>query len=69
MDMSDNPQLLAGLRGSLRAGESMARHVSWRAGGRARVFYQPADVVLADAKAFISAEISASDSAASHAFT
>ena len=32
------------LRGSLRQQESMARHTSWRAGGAARVFYQPADI-------------------------
>jgi len=34
----------AALRGTLRRDEPMARHVSWRAGGSARVFYQPADV-------------------------
>ena len=43
MDMSDR-QRLTGLRGVLREDEPMARHVSWRAGGRARVFYQPANV-------------------------
>jgi UDP-N-acetylmuramate dehydrogenase len=43
MDMSENLEM--GLRGTLRADEPMARHVSWRAGGRARVFYQPADLV------------------------
>ena len=32
------------LRGTLRQQESMARHTSWRAGGAARVFYQPADL-------------------------
>ena len=32
------------LRGTLRQQESMARHTSWRAGGAARVFYQPADI-------------------------
>ncbi|NNF96061.1 MAG: UDP-N-acetylenolpyruvoylglucosamine reductase, partial [Halobacteria archaeon] len=32
------------LRGSLRQQESMARHTSWRAGGAAKVFYQPADI-------------------------
>ncbi len=32
------------LRGLLRRDEPMARHVSWRAGGRARVFYQPASL-------------------------
>lgn len=40
MDMSEHAQP----RGTLKADEPMARHVSWRAGGRARVFYQPADV-------------------------
>lgn len=32
------------LRGQLRLGESMARHSSWRAGGLAERFYQPADL-------------------------
>jgi len=36
MNMSDQP--------GLRLDEPMSRHVSWRAGGRARRFYQPADV-------------------------
>ena len=44
MDMSDNARMAGGLRGSLRLDEPMAKHVSWRAGGRARLFYQPADV-------------------------
>ena len=39
------------LRGELRTGEPMAKHVSWRAGGRARVFYTPANV--ADLCAFL----------------
>jgi len=39
------------LRGTLRRDEPMSRHVSWRAGGRARTFYQPADV--ADLCAFL----------------
>ena len=43
MDMSDSARM-AGLRGLLRQDEPMAKHVSWRAGGRARLFYQPADV-------------------------
>ena len=34
---------LQGLRGKLKRDEPMARHVSWRAGGRADRFYQPAD--------------------------
>lgn len=32
------------LRGELRWHESMKRHVSWRAGGHAACFYQPADL-------------------------
>ncbi|HUQ29181.1 MAG TPA: UDP-N-acetylmuramate dehydrogenase [Usitatibacter sp.] len=39
------------LRGVLRENEPMSRHVSWRAGGRARTFYQPADVL--DLAAFL----------------
>jgi UDP-N-acetylmuramate dehydrogenase len=34
----------AGLRGELRRHESMARHVSWRAGGVADCAYAPADI-------------------------
>lgn len=41
----------SGHRGVLRFDEPMSRHVSWRAGGRARVFYQPAD--LEDLCAFL----------------
>jgi UDP-N-acetylmuramate dehydrogenase len=44
MDMSDTGALLATLHGQMRQDEPMARHVSWRAGGVARVFYQPASV-------------------------
>jgi UDP-N-acetylmuramate dehydrogenase len=40
------------LRGDLRFGEPMARHVSWRAGGPAARFYVPAD--LEDLSAFLS---------------
>ncbi len=47
--MSDSP--MTKLRGVLRENEPMSRHVSWRAGGRARVFYQPADVL--DLAAFL----------------
>ena len=32
------------LRGNLRHDEPMARHVSWRVGGPARTFYEPADI-------------------------
>jgi UDP-N-acetylmuramate dehydrogenase len=54
MGMSESARLQATmLRGSLRRDEPMARHVSWRAGGRARTFYQPAD--LADLCAFLAA--------------
>jgi len=35
----------AGLRGELRRDEPMARHVTWRAGGRADRFFIPADLV------------------------
>ena len=51
MDMSDGPRMNSELRGLLRHDEPMAKHVSWRAGGRARVFYQPADVL--DLAAFL----------------
>jgi len=44
MDMSDAFLIEHALRGTLRRDEPMARHVSWRAGGAARTFYQPADV-------------------------
>ena len=43
MNMADALHLGA-LRGALRRDEPMARHVSWRAGGRADRFYQPADL-------------------------
>ena len=46
MDMS-----IPTLRGSLRKDEPMARHVSWRAGGHAALFFQPAD--LDDLRAFL----------------
>ena len=49
MNMSDPP--MTQLRGVLRENEPMSRHVSWRSGGRARVFYQPADVL--DLAAFL----------------
>ncbi len=41
----------ARLRGELRLGEPMAKHVSWRAGGAAARFFKPAD--LADLQAFL----------------
>ncbi|HET7597650.1 MAG TPA: hypothetical protein VFK15_12025, partial [Burkholderiales bacterium] len=40
-----------GLRGEARQHESMARHVSWRAGGNAARTYRPAD--LADLQCFM----------------
>lgn len=43
MNMADSSKL-SSLRGELRHDEPMARHVSWRAGGRARRFYAPADL-------------------------
>ena len=43
MNMADVLRL-EGLRGELRAGEPMARHVSWRAGGKAARCYAPADL-------------------------
>lgn len=45
MNMSDHKKISAyGLRGELRSDEPMARHVSWRAGGRVRRSYIPADL-------------------------
>lgn len=45
MNMSEQEQMLKqGLRGTLCRDEPMARHVSWRAGGRARRTYAPADL-------------------------
>ena len=52
MDMSDMaPLATPALRGVLRHDEPMSRHVSWRAGGKARVFFRPAD--LEDLQAFL----------------
>ena len=51
--MSDAIRLAQDLRGELRHDEPMAKHVSWRAGGRAKLFYQPADVE--DLQAFLAA--------------
>jgi len=50
MNMSDTHRL-EGLRGELREGEPMARHVTWRAGGLAERLYVPAD--LEDLAAFL----------------
>jgi len=43
MNMADTLSF-QGLRGVLRLDEPMARHCSWRAGGRAARFYVPADL-------------------------
>ena len=51
MDMSERAHIPPDLRGEMRLDEPMSRHVSWRAGGRAKVFYQPADVL--DLAAFL----------------
>lgn len=57
MDMSEHSQIgeaaAHGLRGRLLHDEPMARHVSWRAGGRAARAYVPAD--LDDLAAFLRA--------------
>jgi len=37
------PDVMTSLRGQLKHDESMARHTSWRVGGPAERFYQPAD--------------------------
>ena len=50
--MSDAIRLSApALRGTLRHDEPRAKHVTWRAGGKARAFFQPADI--ADLQAFL----------------
>jgi UDP-N-acetylmuramate dehydrogenase len=52
MNMSEPAQFRAeGLRGEMLLDEPMSRHVSWRAGGKAKRVYQPAD--LADLQAFL----------------
>jgi UDP-N-acetylmuramate dehydrogenase len=52
VNMSDAIRLSApALRGTLRHDEPMAKHVTWRAGGKARAFFQPADI--ADLQAFL----------------
>jgi len=58
MNMSEprqfiEPQSTQALRGELRRDEPMSRHTSWRAGGVAEQFYQPAD--LADLCDFLRA--------------
>lgn len=51
--VGDAMRIEAGLRGEMRHNESMARHVSWRAGGAADRAYFPAD--LADLREFLRA--------------
>jgi UDP-N-acetylmuramate dehydrogenase len=56
MDMAEHGHVsdaigAGGLRGRMLRDESMARHVTWRAGGRAARAYRPAD--LADLAAFL----------------
>jgi len=50
MNMAE-PLQFSGLRGSLRRDEPMAKHVSWRAGGKADRFFVPSD--LQDLSAFL----------------
>jgi UDP-N-acetylmuramate dehydrogenase len=49
--MSDLPDRINGVRGVMRLDESMARHCSWRAGGKASRIFIPAD--LEDLSAFL----------------
>ena len=52
MNMTEPTHFIAeGLRGTLRCNVDMRRHVSWRAGGRVKRMYQPAD--LADLERFL----------------
>ncbi len=44
LPVAHNAFVLTGLRGTLRHGEPLARHTSWRVGGPAQHFYQPADI-------------------------
>jgi UDP-N-acetylmuramate dehydrogenase len=53
MDMTDLPPHDSPPRGLLLSREPMSRHVSWRAGGSARAYFQPADI--ADLCAFLRA--------------
>ena len=45
------PVVKVTIRGEVRHNESMAKHVSWRAGGTAKTFFKPAD--LEDLRAFL----------------
>ena len=49
--MREIAKLAPTIRGELRHDEPMSRHVSWRAGGHAKQFFNPAD--LADLQAFL----------------
>lgn len=49
--MMASPTMDTGLRGVLKRNEPMSRHTSWRVGGPADRFYEPADV--ADLAAFL----------------
>ena len=51
MNMSEVSTFAPTIRGELRRDEPMSRHVSWRAGGRAKQFFRPID--LADLQAFL----------------
>jgi UDP-N-acetylmuramate dehydrogenase len=52
MNMSEPSQFVAAqIRGELRVDEPMRKHTSWRAGGVAAKFYQPAD--LEDLRVFL----------------
>jgi UDP-N-acetylmuramate dehydrogenase len=52
MNMSESTNFApANIRGELRFDEPMSKHVSWRAGGKAKRFFKPAD--LADLQVFL----------------
>lgn len=51
MNMAETAKFATVIRGELRSDEPMSRHVSWRAGGKAKQFFKPAD--LADLQAFL----------------
>ena len=51
MNMTEPNKFTPALRGELKLNESMAKHVSWRAGGVAKRVYKPAD--LADLQMFL----------------
>ena len=51
MNMAEAMKFAPAIRGQLKRDEPMSRHVSWRAGGRAKQFFKPADVP--DLQAFL----------------